>query len=348
MTSRRSEDEAGMSLIETVLALAIISIIASAASMGLSSFIQRIQIERLKSTMGDIRSQLRKEAANPINLQNSASALLGNDTLKNCYPTPNNCPHIHVTDQPYFSLWHSILIQGLPDLEKIAGDDKHPAYYSVDGQLCAGGPSPRCFIAATAQFWVSCPLTINNLVQIACPTQLQAINVRLRVYVDQDVVPPYYESAKYFSLPNMEDYNNHMGDYSIRVPIAAPSIGGLCPDGAIIKSVDLLGQVTCECLGNPQIDISVPGTKCPMICGSDGQILMGFRMDDVTKKWVPNCALPSSCVTQSTNHKTNFSCGAGRHITSVAYKPGCQATAAKKASDWKIDCSLDVTCCSDH
>lgn len=368
--------QCGASLVESMIALALIAIVGGLAAVSIGDGIKQMRVEDAKASLTLIGMRLRDELSNPDHLRTSADSqgVNSNPQFLDCVDPSRNCVTTDSAKSKPFHLHKLVSMgNGMSKTVRISGSPTDPVFYNTKGEVCTSPARDGCYFQAYSSFWATCNLDNQNMpAEICNPSQM--VNFRFVIEAMSSSLPSFLESLRGAKFPS----TGAEVDYVVRVPtylIVQKSPVNPCGPGQFQDGYKKDGRPRCFCsipdpkpqLGDPKLEevkpVEVePYEKCDNVHCAQDQLLAGFdkygkaKCTDITwcSKPVESCAdfyakkgkdCPCECIsTQTEQYKE---CTPGRWITGVNWGQ-CEArSVGKKGGDAPIDCTGGfMLCCS--
>ena len=353
----RKRKQSGTSLVETMVALAILGVVASLAAGSIGFSTKQMKVEDAKSALNLLGMRLRQELSNTDHLRTSADHNDGktNKDFLNCISPDMECIATKPSERRTFSLYRlekSTL--GITSAVRILGSSLNdPVYYGTRGEICTNAAASTCLFRAYADFWATCPLDSNNIPQAICSPS-QTVNFRFVIELKPNL-PTFYEALKGSRFPP----SGSDLDFVVKVPTALIIQKGsvrACGVGQVQDGFLGDGSPRCRCPGSDKIVL--PTDTCDNACPID-HYLKGF---DATGKAeclsltecsrsVSSCAefaakqskCPCTCI--ETTAKVEKRCEEGQWITGVNFGNCTAKDNGKKGGTEPIICTGGFMLC---
>lgn len=351
--SSKHRRECGLSLLEILIALAILGIGIAAATSYLWRIEREVQIENAKVMQHHLADRLQLALSNPDAIRNSIDLdmSIGNDTLRSCIEPGRICNSVSPATQTRFNL---LAAGRSPD--RIAGD---LVSYSTQGKLCTP-PSAGCHFDAEVWFWGTCAIDATGVPQASC-TSPAYLNFRFRIAPRPG--SRVQAVGSFSDYPPAGPFNADTTSFTVRLRTAEVLLRTMqeCGPDQYVKEIDRNGLVVCECVVP---EVNAAGTRTNRrdgfgrpACGSqrcrnDYEIMVGFTPQGtircIDERTCSRTPMPVDCPCKIIDLTTTGDCGSGFWMVSIDYGL-CEATTVGKGGKGateKVKCSRHVgRCC---
>lgn len=362
MSYKKLRNQSGMSLIELMVATAMLGIVIGTATTYYGSMHRQTNLEHLKDLQIKLASDVEAAMTTPDAIIRTANSP-GNKPLKDCITPGVGCG---TTEPPGAEI---TLYNADSPPASIAGSTTN---FDFDGKPCSSG-GPKCIFNPRVSFWATCPLGAGNKPQKTC-TNPVFLNFKYQV----DNIHP--EANKRFKQISTYPEKNNISNGSLRrvvrmrVSDALLRIGDACKDGEMLTGFDINGKAICDCIVQQATWNAAQGKMIPQfdgagnpVCGLQScpkdSLMTGYRLDvrnvkgKQRKTIVPDCKtekicsqnpVPTGCPCKIVNLNTQGDCGPGFWMVSVTHGV-CEGTTEKLGKDAPetVKCSeREGRCCS--
>jgi prepilin-type N-terminal cleavage/methylation domain-containing protein len=308
----RKQSQRGVTLLEMLVAVAILGVLIAAASGGISELMTRMKIEAAKSSLHMLAMRIRDDLGNADHLRTSADHDGGktNPSLLSCVSPKVNCVATDPKNPVDFVLYRlQKAADGSAFPQKVVGKQSAPVHYDIRGEQCDKPGIDGCLFRTHAKFWATCPLDASKVPQNSC-TPAEILNFTFVVEVI-DNLPDYYAALKGARYPpnlvkSGVSYDLGFLVRSPSAPIIQKGKAEACGPGQIQDGIQKNGLPRCRCPGSAAL--VDPSTECENTC-TNGQVLAGFdELGKVKCVNIDQCSQPVSSCAAFAKERPNCPC----------------------------------------
>jgi prepilin-type N-terminal cleavage/methylation domain-containing protein len=369
----------GASLIEIMIALAILGIVVAGVSSFMGKQIRTSNQLKAKQTQVRLADRIRLALSDPDNIHASAVYNTGsnNQKLRSCIEDAGTCNKSALVQAAYpnpFNLYRAIKNpDGSDGAEKIAGG----IMYDFDGDQCAPGDS-GCVFEVSTYFWATCDFTTSNNINKARKPRTSCkisryLNFRFMVRYIEPIGGPR-GGPRIHDFPPKTKFESDFSAFAIRLRTSdvAQKFYQKCEPNQIVKGIKSDGSPICQCRNGNKVNISgtansgsnsitKPRADVAISCGEEKcknkyEIMIGYNTDgDIRCINQQACGDKNSsvyadcpCINTTVGNDGKGDCGAGYWMVAFEYGK-CEGKTDKKGDGSTVEtvtCSENkIRCC---